>query len=55
MSALGIYSQKSTYSKMKHYCQWLILQSFNPFRTAKAARNGNHRLCLKSKTQAKCD
>ena len=26
----------------------------NPFRTAKAATNGNHRLCPKSKPQVKC-
>ena len=26
----------------------------NPFRTAKAATNGNHRLCLKLKPQVKC-
>ena len=27
---------------------------FNPFRTAKPPRNGNHRLCLKQKPQVKC-
>ena len=35
---------------------WLVRQtedSFNLFRTAKAATNGNHRLCLKSKPQVK--
>ena len=26
----------------------------NPFKTAKAATNVNHRLCLKSKPQVKC-
>ena len=31
-----------------------IRQWFNPFRTAKAATNGNHRLCLKLKPQVKC-
>ena len=31
-----------------------IACTINPFRTAKPATNGNHRLCLKSKPQAKC-
>ena len=26
----------------------------NPFRTTKATTNGNHRLCLRLKTQVKC-
>ena len=30
-----------------------MLGFFNPFRTAQAASNGNHRLCLKSKTTRK--
>ena len=32
----------------------LVKTTFDPFRTTKAASNGNHRLCLKSKPQVKC-
>ena len=31
-----------------------LVLSLNPFRTAKAATNDNHRLCPKSKPQVRC-
>ena len=40
--------------KRSIHCLKLRMQMFNPFRIAKAASNGNHRLCLKSKPQVKC-
>ena len=36
----------------KNMKQLLII--LNPFRTAKAGTNGNHRLCLELKPQVKC-
>ena len=32
----------------------IAILNINPFRTAKAATNGNHRLCRKTKPQVKC-